>query len=75
MATLVTAGVALSYAAAMLWNLVDVLAIVGAVGLLLLLGPDVIGLKKWKKRFAGRAAERAQDQSNASPSRDSSSSK
>jgi hypothetical protein len=51
-----------------LWKLVDVLAILAAVGMLLLLGPDVIGLKKWKKRFAGRVSEHVQDQSKASPS-------
>jgi hypothetical protein len=33
--------------------------------MLLLLGPDVIGLKKWKQRFAGRVAEHAQEQSAA----------
>ena len=54
----------------MLWKLVDVLAILAAVGMLLLLGPDVIGLKKWKQRFAGRTAERIADQSTASASRE-----
>jgi hypothetical protein len=54
----------------MLWKLVDVLAILAAVGMLLLLGPDVIGLRKWKKRFAGRVAEHVQEQSTASPSQD-----
>jgi hypothetical protein len=53
----------------MLWKLVDVLAILAAVGMLLLLGPDVIGLSKWKKRFAGRVKEHVQqEQSSASPS-------
>jgi len=52
----------------MLWKLVDIAAILGAIGLLLLLGPDVIGLKKWKQRFAGRTAERLADQSAAGPS-------
>ena len=59
----------------MLWKLVDVVALLGAVGLLLLLGPDVIGLKRWKERLSRRSADPVQDQSNASPSRDSSSSK
>jgi hypothetical protein len=34
-----------------LWKLVDVLAILLAVGLIVLLGPDVIALKRWKKRL------------------------
>ena len=38
----------------MLWKLVDVLVILGAVGVLLLLGPGVIGASKWKKRIMGR---------------------
>lgn len=38
----------------MLWKLVDVLVILAAVGLLLLLGPGVIGMSKWKKRLTGR---------------------
>jgi len=54
----------------MLWKLVDIVAILGAIGLLLLLGPDVIGLKRWKQRFAGRTAERTADQSTASASRE-----
>ena len=41
----------------MLWNLVDVLAIAGAVGLLLLLGPGVIGFSKWKNRLFRRAPD------------------
>ena len=63
----------LRYAAAMLWKLVDVLAILGAVGLLVLLGPEVLGLKNWRRRKL--LASREVDQSNASPSRESSSSK
>ena len=35
----------------MLWNVVDVLAIIVAVALLVLLGPDVISLKQWSKRL------------------------
>ena len=38
----------------MLWKLVDVLVILAAVGVLLLLGPGVIGAAKWKKRIMGR---------------------
>jgi hypothetical protein len=34
-----------------LWKLVDVLAILLAVGLIVLLGPDVISLKRWKQRL------------------------
>ena len=35
----------------MLWNLVDVLAIIAAVGLVVMLGPDVISLNRWKNRL------------------------
>lgn len=38
----------------MLWKLVDVLVILAAVGVLLMLGPGVIGMSKWKKRIMGR---------------------
>jgi hypothetical protein len=31
--------------------MVDVLAIIVAVGLIVMLGPDVISLKKWKHRL------------------------
>jgi hypothetical protein len=34
-----------------LWKLVDVLAILAAIGLLVLLGPDVIGMKRWRQRL------------------------
>jgi hypothetical protein len=37
-----------------LWKLVDVLVILAAVGILLMLGPGVIGASKWKKRIMGR---------------------
>ena len=35
----------------MLWKLVDVLAIIAAFGLLILVGPDVIGMKRWRQRL------------------------
>ena len=35
----------------MLWNVVDVLAIIAAVALLVLLGPEVISMKQWSKRL------------------------
>ncbi len=35
----------------MLWNIVDVLAIIAAVGLIVMLGPDVISLKRWQHRL------------------------
>jgi hypothetical protein len=38
----------------MLWKLVDVVVIIAAVGVLLMLGPSVIGVSKWKKRLLGR---------------------
>jgi hypothetical protein len=57
----------------MLWKLVDVLAILGALALLVLFGPEVLGLKNWRRRKL--LASREPDQSNASPSRESSSSK
>ena len=41
----------------MLWKLVDVLVILGAIGLLVMLGPSVIGASKWKKRLQGRRDE------------------
>jgi hypothetical protein len=41
-----------------LWKLVDALVIIAAVGLLLLLGPGVIGASKWKKRIMGRRDSR-----------------
>ena len=41
----------MSYAPAVLWKLVDVLAIIAALGLLLLLGPTVIGMKRWRERL------------------------
>jgi hypothetical protein len=37
-----------------LWKLVDVLVIIAAIGILLMLGPGVIGMSKWKKRIMGR---------------------
>jgi hypothetical protein len=39
------------YSQPVLWNVVDVLAIIAAVGLVVMLGPDVIGLKQWRKRL------------------------
>ena len=38
----------------MLWKLVDVVAILAAVGLLLLLGPTVIGMNKWRQLLKRR---------------------
>ena len=35
----------------MLWNMVDVLAIVAAIALIVMLGPDVISMEKWRKRL------------------------
>jgi hypothetical protein len=35
-----------------LWNVVDVLAIIAAVAILVLLGPDVISLKGWRTRLS-----------------------
>ena len=43
-----------SYSPGVLWKLVDVLVILAAVGLLLMLGPSVIGASRWKKRILGR---------------------
>jgi hypothetical protein len=37
-----------------LWKLVDVLAILGALALLIVAGPTVIGASKWKKRLLRR---------------------
>jgi hypothetical protein len=34
-----------------LWNVVDVLAIIAAVALLVMLGPEVISMKQWRKRL------------------------
>jgi hypothetical protein len=34
-----------------LWKLVDVVAILLAIGLVLMLGPDVVSLKRWKNRL------------------------
>lgn len=59
----------------MLWTLVDVVAVIAAFAAIALLGPEVIGVKNWRRRLSGgRPAEDAEDQSNASPSRESSSS-
>jgi hypothetical protein len=41
----------------MLWKLVDVLAIIGALALLIVAGPSVIGASKWKKRLFRRRDE------------------
>ena len=38
----------------MLWKLVDVVLILAAIGLLVMLGPGVIGASRWKKRLLGR---------------------
>jgi len=37
-----------------LWKLVDVLVIIAAIGILLMLGPGVIGMSKWKNRIMSR---------------------
>jgi hypothetical protein len=55
----------------MLWKAVDVLAVVLALGLLVVFGPEVIGFKKWRRRLFGHHEDH---HSNASPRRDSSSS-
>ena len=36
----------------MLWNVIDVLAIIAAVAILVLLGPDVLSMKQWRKRLS-----------------------
>jgi hypothetical protein len=47
----------------MLWTLVDVLGVIAAFALLLLVGPEVIGLRKWRQRLL----RRQDDQANAGP--------
>ena len=41
-----------SYSHPVLWNLVDVLAIIVAVALVVMLGPDVISMRQWRKRLS-----------------------
>jgi hypothetical protein len=47
----VARGALARYSHPVLWNVVDVLAIIAAVALLVMLGPEVISMKQWRKRL------------------------
>ena len=47
----------------MLWNLVDVLAIIAAIGLVVMLGPEVFSMKQWKKRLTRSLKEQDSESS------------
>jgi hypothetical protein len=50
-----------------LWKIIDVLALIVAIGLIVMLGPDVLSMKHWRKRLT-RSLKRQDSESPSEPS-------
>ena len=55
------------YSQPVLWKMIDVLAIIVAIGLIVMLGPDVLSMKHWRQRLT-RSLKRQDSESPSEPS-------